>query len=154
MFDVCVSLSSVTFLCVQRPTPTYCPPTIKPFNVANEPILSYLEDSPERRELRSKLDHYSKNVTEIPIVIDGKHYHTDDVINQVCPFDHGHVLAKCSLASADLSHKAIQASLMRSKEWESVDVQQRVDALLRAADLASGKYRQDLNAATMLGQGD
>lgn len=70
------------------------------------------------------------------------------------PFDHGHVLAKYHLANAELSEKAIQSSLAKSREWENVDINDRISALLKAADLVSGKYRQDLNAATMLGQGE
>ena len=69
------------------------------------------------------------------------------------PFDHGHILAKYHMATPELSQKAIQASLARAREWENVDINDRISALLKAADLASGKYRQDLNAATMLGQG-
>ena len=57
------------------------------------------------------------------------------------------------MATKELSEQAIQASLTRAREWENVDINDRVNALLKAADLVSGKYRQDLNAATMLGQG-
>lgn len=57
------------------------------------------------------------------------------------------------MATKELSEQAIQASLARAREWENVDINDRVNALLKAADLVSGKYRQDLNAATMLGQG-
>lgn len=69
------------------------------------------------------------------------------------PFDHGHVLANYCMATPELFQKAIETSLARAKEWETVDINDRISALLKAADLASGKYRQDLNAATMLGQG-
>jgi hypothetical protein len=34
-----------------------------------------------------------------------------------------------------------------------MNVTEKITVFLRAADLVSGKYRQDLNAATMLGQG-
>ena len=73
--------------------------------------------------------------------------------NQVLPFDHGHVLAKYNMATPELSEQAIQVSLARAREWENVDINDRISTLLKAADLAGGKYRQDLNAATMLGQG-
>ncbi|KAI2808546.1 hypothetical protein BLOT_006491 [Blomia tropicalis] len=120
--------------------------------VQNEPILGYEPGSKERTDLRKKLDFFLSDVTDIPIVIDGKHYRTENFENQVCPFDHGHVLAKYHMATKELSEQAIQASLARAREWENVDINDRVNALLKAADLVSGKYRQDLNAATMLGQ--
>jgi hypothetical protein len=34
-----------------------------------------------------------------------------------------------------------------------MNVTEKITIFLRAADLVSGKYRQDLNAATILGQG-
>lgn len=71
----------------------------------------------------------------------------------MAPFDHGHVLANYHLATPELSRKAVEVSLARAREWEKVDINDRISALLKAADLASGKYRQDLNATTMLGQG-
>lgn len=134
-------------------SPIYQPPVLRKFKVQNEPILGYLEGSPERAELRAKLDHYLKQETEIPLVIDGKEYRTDLVDKQVLPFDHGHVLANYTMATPELFKKAIETSLVRAREWEAVDINDRISALLKAADLASGKYRQDLNAATMLGQG-
>ena len=69
------------------------------------------------------------------------------------PFEHGHTLAKYNLATPELAKEAINVSLQKSREWEDVDINQRIQSLLKAADLVSGKYRQDLNAATMLGQG-
>lgn len=69
------------------------------------------------------------------------------------PFDHAHKLAVYHMATPELFQKAIDVSLERAKEWEATDINVRIQAMLRAADLISGKYRQDLNAATMLGQG-
>lgn len=57
------------------------------------------------------------------------------------------------MATPELFQKAVETSLARAKEWEEVNINDRISTLLKAADLASGKYRQDLNAATMLGQG-
>ena len=38
------------------------------------------------------------------------------------------------------------------REWDKVPFEKRLDIWLHAADLMAGKYRQQLNAATMLGQ--
>lgn len=38
------------------------------------------------------------------------------------------------------------------REWEKCPFEQRLEIWLRAADLMATKYRQKLNAATMLGQ--
>lgn len=39
------------------------------------------------------------------------------------------------------------------REWEKVPFEKRLDIWLKAADLMATKYRQQLNASTMLGQG-
>lgn len=38
------------------------------------------------------------------------------------------------------------------REWEKVPIETRINIWLKAADLMAGKYRQVLNASTMLGQ--
>lgn len=38
------------------------------------------------------------------------------------------------------------------REWEKCPIEKRLEIWLRAADLMANKYRQHLNAATMLGQ--
>ena len=50
-------------------------------------------------------------------------------------------------------HQAIDAALKARKEWERIPLNQKVDIFLKAGDLVSTKYRAQLNAATMLGQG-
>ena len=49
--------------------------------------------------------------------------------------------------------KAIDAALAAKPEWESLTFADRAAIFLKAADLISTKYRYDLMAATMLGQG-
>jgi len=71
----------------------------------------------------------------------------------VSPFDHGHTLARYHLATPELSARAISESIAAAREWENIDIAYRIKTLLKAADLVSGKYRQDMNATTMLGQG-
>ncbi len=49
--------------------------------------------------------------------------------------------------------KAIDVSLKARSAWEKVPLNKKVDIFLKAGDLVSSKYRSQLNAATMLGQG-
>lgn len=128
-------------------------PSIETFEVKNEPILSYEVGSKERNELIEKLNKYNNTITEIPIVVDGKHYTTDQFKYQVSPFDHNHKVAKYYLATPDIFKKAIDSSQKRRKEWEAMNLNEKITIFLRAADLISGKFRQDLNATTILGQG-
>jgi 1-pyrroline-5-carboxylate dehydrogenase len=48
---------------------------------------------------------------------------------------------------------AIEASLKAKQDWENTPFVDRAAIFLKAADLVSTKYRYELIAATMLGQG-
>lgn len=49
--------------------------------------------------------------------------------------------------------KAIDLALAAKSKWELLPFADRAAVFLKAADLISTKYRHDLMAATMLGQG-
>ena len=53
------------------------------FTVKNEPLYGYMPGSPERVELEAALVKYSDVTEDVPIVIGGKEYRTDDVRYQV-----------------------------------------------------------------------
>ena len=53
------------------------------FTVKNEPMFGYMPGSPERIELEAALVKYSDVTEDVPIVIGGKEYRTDDVQYQV-----------------------------------------------------------------------
>lgn len=48
---------------------------------------------------------------------------------------------------------AIEAALAAKPEWENLPFADRAAIFLKAADLIAGKYRYDVMAATILGQG-
>lgn len=126
--------------------------SVTDFNVVNEPILGYLPGSQERKDLEVALKKYSDDTEDIPIVIGGKEYRTDNVQYQVMPHDHQKRIAKFYYATPELVGKAIQTSLEAKKEWEKVPLDQRMKLFLDVADQMATKYRADLNATTMFGQ--
>ncbi|EFX90041.1 hypothetical protein DAPPUDRAFT_300095 [Daphnia pulex] len=128
-------------------------PIAQPINLENEPILGYLKGSEERVGLENALQHRQSAVEEIPIVIDGKEYWTDDVHYQTMPSNHQKKIAKFCYATPELLQKAIGVSLKARSTWEKVPLNKKVDIFLKAGDLVSTKYRSQLNASTMLGQG-
>ncbi|PON26123.1 delta-1-pyrroline-5-carboxylate dehydrogenase, mitochondrial, partial [Trichoderma gamsii] len=72
---------------------------------------------------------------------------------QLNPSDHSKTVASYHTATpADVS-KAIDAALAAKPAWESLPFADRAAVFLKAADLIAGKYRYDIMAATMLGQG-
>ncbi|MDP2469482.1 MAG: L-glutamate gamma-semialdehyde dehydrogenase [Candidatus Palauibacterales bacterium] len=118
----------------------------------NEPVLKYEPGSPERADLRKKLDRMASEVIEIPIIIGGQDYTTGDTGDVVMPHDHAHVLAHFHKATDDHIQMAIDSCMEAWKEWSSWSWQDRAAVFLKAADLLAGDWRQILNASTMLGQ--
>ncbi|KAH8372357.1 hypothetical protein KR093_011197 [Drosophila rubida] len=120
--------------------------------VANEPILTYRKDSKERKDLLQALKTTAAKCEEVPIVIGGKEYKTDKVVHQVMPHDHQHKLAQFYYADKKLLELAIKTAVETQPKWDRVPLEERLKIWERAAELMAGKYRQELNAATMLGQ--
>jgi 1-pyrroline-5-carboxylate dehydrogenase len=118
----------------------------------NDPIRSYAPGSPERAALKAELKRLSSTVTEIPAIIGGKEIRGKTSHPVVAPHKHGHVLATVYEADARMLNSAIAAARRAQREWASWRFEDRAAVLLKAADLLAGRWRQTLNAATMLGQ--
>ncbi len=117
---------------------------------ANEPCLDYAPGSPERAALSAKLKEMLKQQVEVPMIIDGKEERSGKLADIRCPHDHQHLLGRYHQAGADYTKKAIDAAERAKKDWGRMPWESRAIILLKAADLLAGKYRQILNAATML----
>lgn len=69
------------------------------------------------------------------------------------PSKHEQVVCRYNQPSgADVS-KAIDAALAAKPAWEALPFADRASVFLKAADLIGGKYRYEIMAATMIGQG-
>ncbi|ANB13638.1 1-pyrroline-5-carboxylate dehydrogenase [Sugiyamaella lignohabitans] len=121
--------------------------------VFNEPVRTYEPGSKDRDGVLSALSRLSNQRHEIPLVIGGKEVFTKDTFVQTSPSNHSQVLAEVSSASEKDVNDAINASLAAKKAWESAPWADRASVFLKAAELIAGKYRYDILAATMLGQG-
>lgn len=126
--------------------------TFVPPSPVNEPILAYAPGSHEREVLKAELAHQSGEVVEIPLIIGGEEIRTPETFDVTMPHDHGHVLARCHVASEKEAQAAVAAARAAWQEWSNWAWQDRAAILLRAAELLSDRWRATLNAATMLGQ--
>jgi 1-pyrroline-5-carboxylate dehydrogenase len=118
----------------------------------NEPVLGYEPGSPERDELRHRLDELSSERLSIPLVIGGENVETGDTFEAVMPHKSSHVLADVQKGSAAEVERAIASAADAWEDWSRTPWEDRAAVFLRAAELLAGPWRQTLNAATMLGQ--
>jgi 1-pyrroline-5-carboxylate dehydrogenase len=118
----------------------------------NEPVLGYLPGSPERSSLEKELDRQLSEVLEIPCIINGEEVWTNNIVEQVVPHNHSHVLARVHLAGPNEIKAAIESNLEAHKTWSVMSWQSRVAIFLKSAELLAGPRRAEINASTMLNQ--
>ncbi len=118
----------------------------------NEPVKGYAPGSPERAELKTRLDALRRQQVEIPLIIGGKEIKTQNTGQCVLPHDHKQVVGIYHKAGRNEVQQAIKAALEARKKWTAMDWHERISVFIKAADLLAGPWRATLNAATMLGQ--
>jgi 1-pyrroline-5-carboxylate dehydrogenase len=118
----------------------------------NEPVRSYAPGSPERESIERRLDAMLGEEVEVPLVIGGEEVRTGDIVEMVCPHDHGQVLGRFHQAGEAEVNRAVEAAGRAWREWSEMGWEARAAVFLKAADLLAGPWRDTLNAATMLNQ--
>jgi 1-pyrroline-5-carboxylate dehydrogenase len=118
----------------------------------NETILEYKKGSPEKKLLEIELEKQLNQLIDIPLIIGGKEIRTSETGQVRAPHNHAKVLATYYKASEKEVKMAVDAALEAHKIWSDLNWTVRASILLKAAELIAGKYRQVMNAATMLGQ--
>jgi 1-pyrroline-5-carboxylate dehydrogenase len=118
----------------------------------NEPVRSYAPGSAERLALKHALGALAGAEVEIPLVIGGREVRTGRLGELRVPHRHAHRIARFHQAGAGEVEGAIAAAREARRSWAATDPVDRAAVFLRAAELLAGPWRQDLNAATMVGQ--
>lgn len=116
----------------------------------NETVFDYAPGSPERRELKFRLHSLMETQIDVPMIIGGKEIRSGNTCEIKSPHDHQLTLGKVHLGDTKYIEQAIQAANQMKNEWGRMPWDTRATIFLKAAELLSGKYRQILNAATML----
>lgn len=118
----------------------------------NEPIWEYKPGTPEHEELISKYRELYNGKKEVAMHIGGKDVITGELHDLTPPHDHQHVVGQYHRGNASHVQQAVEAALEAKPKWERLSWEQRASIFLKAADLISGPYRAEMNAATMLAQ--
>lgn len=128
--------------------------TFKIPKITNEPNKHYAKGSEDRQKLADAVAAFkSKAPLEVPIVVAGQEVKTSTIYTQQDPSSHATSVASYSNASPEDVNKAIESALKAKKSWEDLPFSDRAAIFLKAADLLSSKYRYDIMAATIVGQG-
>ncbi|HEY3050384.1 MAG TPA: L-glutamate gamma-semialdehyde dehydrogenase [Gaiellaceae bacterium] len=128
------------------------PGIFRPPKPTNEPVKDYAPGSPERQELRRRLDQMQAERIELPLVIGGEEVTTGTTAEVVMPHKKDHVLADVQQGGPAEVERAIDAAAAAWEHWSRLPWEERAAVFLRAAELLAGPWRATLNAATMLGQ--
>jgi 1-pyrroline-5-carboxylate dehydrogenase len=118
----------------------------------NDPNRTYAPGTPERAELKTRLETMAKEHVDMPLIIGGADVRTGSLGQSVMPHAHRHVLGEYHKACEVHVTAAIDAAAKASREWASWPWEDRAAVFLKAAELLATSWRPTLNAATMLGQ--
>lgn len=118
----------------------------------NEPVKNYAPNSSERKSLIDTYNLLFNQKIEIPQFIGTEKVFSGNKKEITPPHNHKQVIGYFHEGTQQEVEKAIKVALKAKKEWANTSWEHRASIFLKAADLAAGKYRNLLNAATMLGQ--
>ena len=131
-----------------------------PKHIGNEPVKAFgSKDLVDWDLLRASLSKFKNSSLDVPLVINGERiYYNEDggkrgISQQLNPANHSEVLANVTQATNADVQAAIKASKEAKDKWYKLPFYERASVFLKAADLICTKYRYDMLAATMLGQG-
>ncbi|GAB7322104.1 hypothetical protein MBLNU13_g03133t1 [Cladosporium sp. NU13] len=122
----------------------------------NEPNLHFEPNSPEREHLAQALATLRSQLPKRVPAIGGRNAKVDSSQSLTpthMPAEHAKTFSEYGSASEADVKRAIQTALAAKQEWQDMPFTDRAAIFLRAAELVTGKYRFELLAATMLGQG-
>ncbi|KGO41336.1 Aldehyde dehydrogenase, C-terminal [Penicillium expansum] len=120
----------------------------------NEPNPLYKKGSPERAKLEEAL---AKLRSQLPVrselFFDGKLQASSKSWDQPLPAEHATTFTNYPLATDEQTRSAIDLALEAKQSWQDTPFVDRASIFLKAAELLCTKYRYEIIAATMLGQG-
>lgn len=119
---------------------------------ANEPVKSYAPGSNEKKSLKKALADLKSVEHDIPAIIGGKEIRSGVKIRMRPPHELSHTLGYFHRSDKAQIESAIKAAMTAKSSWEAMNWENRASVFLKAADLLAGKYRNIMNASTMLGQ--
>ncbi|KAL6705523.1 hypothetical protein ACN47E_006640 [Coniothyrium glycines] len=120
----------------------------------NEPNPSYERGSLERKALEETLTRMKSQIPlQSGIHFSGQSQQVFKSWEQPLPQEKKTIFTSYPLATKEQVAQAIDAALKAKQSWQEAPFVDRAAIFLKAAELVATKYRYELIAATMLGQG-
>ena len=119
----------------------------------NEPVVDYAPGSPERRTLVREIDRLRSQEIEIPLIIGGEEVWTGVTGQVVMPHDYHHVLGTYQKAGRAEVLRAVEASRAAWHDWGRMPWEARAAVFLKAAEILTCRWREEMNATAMLDLG-
>ena len=116
----------------------------------NDPIRSYSKGTSERKQLKAQISELKNQEIEIPLIIGGKEIRTGDLGSCLIPHNHSHVLGSFHKAGEPELMLAIESASKAWELWSETSLEERIKIFQKMGELAAGKWRQVLNASTIL----
>ncbi len=116
----------------------------------NETILEFGAGSKERDYVQKEMESIKKSSIEIPLIINGKEYRTDEKGDCILPHQKDHVIGQYNKAGKEEADLAVEAALKAREKWADTPWEHRLSIFLKAAELLSKKYRYRMDAIVML----
>ncbi|KAJ5662118.1 uncharacterized protein N7477_009734 [Penicillium maclennaniae] len=121
--------------------------------INNEPNQHYAPGTASRKGLEEALAKYKQQAPlNVPLVVAGKEIKSSQTLTQSNPASHAAVATYSNASKSDVED-AIASALAARKSWAATPFAERASIFLKAADLIATKYRYDIMALTMHGQG-
>jgi 1-pyrroline-5-carboxylate dehydrogenase len=119
----------------------------------NEPVREFGTGSASRIALKSEIAALSNERRENFSIVDGKPVPASGPIEpDIVPHDHRNPVSATHTVGHDDIKRAIDVTARARPDWSRTAWSERAAIFLKAADLLATRYRDRLNAATMLNQ--
>lgn len=116
--------------------------------------LNYKIGDKPTNEILDKINLIKTNTVIIPHIINGNYLYNTPSAEQLCPYDNS-VVAKYHRFESKLNPLIDSEAnkFKHSNQWNICKQEERNNIILKASELIDKKYRPDLMAATIVGQG-
>src|SRR5699024_10966999 len=118
----------------------------------NLPPRSFEPGSEEVKNVNPLISELTSSTRELAHYIGGEWVVEGETQVFTAPHNHDQKIANLPYATESTVNKAIDAALSVQESWARTPWWERVSIFLRAAELAGGKYADELVATTMVGQ--